>query len=62
VMDDDWVMLTAPGCDHPLHRVEIQGAMMALMSNGPWTGVERMDCGCTLELVRPAEFKRRSSI
>lgn len=47
----DWVIVTDPGCDHPLHREEIAGAMMALHTAGPWTGKTDMDCGCTLELL-----------
>ncbi len=45
-----WVIFTDPGCSTEEHRLEVVGAMMVLRVRGPWSGVELMDCGCTLEL------------
>jgi hypothetical protein len=53
-IEDDvppYVIATDPGCDHPLHREEVAGAMMALHLGVVWSGKTDMDCGCTLELI-----------
>lgn len=46
---------TDPGCDHPLHREEVYGAMMALQIGARWWDETLMDCGCILSLVRLSE-------
>jgi hypothetical protein len=44
------MIYTDPGCDHPDHRLEVQGAMMALASGHWWSGRTLMDCGCYLSI------------
>lgn len=49
---DDWMIATDPGCDAPEHGEEVQGALLALWTSGPWAGSTLMDCGCQLSLQR----------
>ncbi len=48
----DWVVVTTPGCDEDVHSAEVNGAAMALIMHGPWSGPTKMDCGCSLEVRR----------
>ena len=41
-------LTTDPGCDHPLHRAEVYGAMEAMSMGHRWNGKTQMDCGCQL--------------
>ena len=46
---------TDPGCDHELHSLEVEGAMMALAVGARWNGWSVMDCGCRLGIVGRCE-------